>query len=360
MKNLDTFLSLLKGLTSSAEGAAVLESVAQCGGKKDLCQLVGDYLLDPIDSLTLDLVRKIDERSRQLARDTLSLREDHPDFDDNDVPACLWLWARIIEHVLSTDARPFCTFCYRTVALRSNGRLKEYCPEHASNKGNAGGYLRGRAHQKAFEEFLADQESPDDLVLGLLRFELNSRRKAGGNAGYVFKESIRKIQASGIRLDIKLDDLHWMTQGHPDWTELALRWRQHVEDYEGVGQISKGLIAVTPSQLVEQWIRWNAWKERGDFSARVGKGRPTKIDHDEALRLRAEGMRVSDIAKHFPEVNPKSLIVFFSRWDLAHIDREQALQMRNEGKTDAEIAAHFSVSPKSVTKVLALEEGVPD
>ena len=46
MKNLDTYLSLLKGLTSSAESAAVLESVAQCGGKKDLCQLVGDYLLE--------------------------------------------------------------------------------------------------------------------------------------------------------------------------------------------------------------------------------------------------------------------------------------------------------------------------
>ncbi len=340
--------------------ASAAASAAQRMPKKALCAQVSDQLGEPIEALSLDLVRRFDERSRQLARETLSSREEHPDFDDNDVPACLWLWARIIEYVLFTDARPFCTFCYRTVALRSNGRLKEYCPEHASNKGNAGGYLRGRAHQKAFQEYLADQESPDDLVLGLLRFELNSRRKGGGNAGYVFKESIRKIQASGIRLDIKLDDLHWMTQGHPDWTELALRWRQHVEDYEGVGQISKGLIAVTPSLLVEQWIRWNAWKERGDFGARVGKGRPTKIDHDEALRLRAEGMRVSDIAKHFPTVNPKSLIVFFSRWDLAHIDREQALQMRNEGKTDAQIAAHFSVSPKSVAKVLALEVGVPD
>ena len=59
----------------------------------------------------------------------------------------------------------------------------------------------------------------------------------------------------------------------------------------------------------------------------------------------------------FLTVNPKSLIVFFSRWDLAHIDREQALQMRNEGKTDTQIAAHFSVSPKSVAKVLASEEG---
>jgi len=105
--------------------------------------------------------------------------------------------------------------------------------------------------------------------------------------------------------------------------------------------------------LVEQWLRWKAWTVAGDPVAQIGKGRPAQFDQDEALRLRAEGMRVSEIAGKFPRIKPKSLIVFFSRWDLAHIDREQAVRMHREGKTDEEIAKFFGVALRSVTKVLA-------
>lgn len=312
MKNLDTYLSLLKSLTPSAEGAAVLESVAQCGGKKDLCQLVGDYLLEPIDSLTLDLVRKIDDRSRLSA-------QSH--FADNTVPECLWLLARIVEHVLSTDTRPFCAFCYRTVSVRSNGRLKDYCPEHASgSNGNAGGYLRGRAHQEAFENHLAGQIPPDELALKLLRHQCNARRKGGGDAGYILAGTASWNWSSGSELDIRELKLLEIAHGHPDWTELALRWRQDFKDDEGVAEISKGAIAVTPSRLVEQWLRWKAWMVAGDYKARVGKGRPQKIDPERAMAVWAQempkGVKAGDIYAQIAAefgVSEKSVAVFFSR-----------------------------------------------
>ena len=312
MKNLDTYLSLLKGLTSSAESAAVLESVAQCGGKKDLCQLVGDYLLEPIDSLTLDLVRKIDERSRLSA-------QSH--YEDNPVPECLWLLARIVEHVLSTDARPFCAFCYRTVAVRSNGRLKDYCPEHASgSNGNAGGYLRGRAHQEAFENHLAAQVPPDELALKLLRHQCNARRKGGGDAGYIVAGTASWNWSSGSELDIGELKLLQISHGHPDWTELALRWRQDFEDHEGVVEISKGAIAVTPSRLIEQWLRWKAWMVAGDYKARVGKGRPQIINPERAVAVWAQetekGVKACEIYAQIAAefgVSEKSVAVFFSR-----------------------------------------------
>lgn len=354
MKNLPEYLSLLKRLPLSSQGEAVLASAGECKSKKDLCRQLGEHLGGSIDSLTLDLAREIDESSRQLALERLPRHGAQPDFADDNLPECRWLWAKIVEYVLSTDARPFCAFCYRTVAVRSNGRPKDYCPEHASgSQGNAAGYLRGRAHQKAFADHLAAQESPDELAFKLLRFQFYSRRNGGGNPGDIVKHSIDNIRSSGIQLDAEEGGLDWMTRGQPDWTELALRWRKHVQDDEGVVPISNGSIAVTPLRLVEQWIRWNAWKDRGDFSARVGKGRPAKFDHDEAVRLRDLGMPVSEIAKRFPEINPKSLFVFFSRRDLAQIDREEALQMHADGKTDEQIAARFEVSARSVAKVLS-------
>lgn len=312
MKNLDAYLPLLNRLLLSVEGAAVLESVAQCRGKKELCQLVGDYLLEPIDSLTLDLVRKIDERSRLSARSH---------FEDNTVPECLWLLARIVERVLSTDARPFCAFCYRTVSVRSNGRLKDYCPEHASgSNGNAGGYLRGRAHQEAFENHLAGQAPPDELALKLLRHQCNARRKGGGDAGYIVAGTASWNWSSGSELDIGELKLLQIAHGHPDWTELALRWRQDFEDHEGVVEINKGAIAVTPSRLLEQWLRWKAWMVAGDYKARVGKGRPQKIVPERAIAVWTQemdkGVKAGEIYAQIAEefgVTEKSVAVFFSR-----------------------------------------------
>jgi len=372
MKSLEKCLNLLKRLSLSPDGEAVLAAAAECDKhlkerpnrepvlepatksqrRENLRKLVSGYLDEPIETLNVDVVRKIDERSR------LSVLPNHV---ENTVPECLWLLARIVEHFLSEDARPYCAFCYRTVAVRSNGRLKEFCPEHASgSKGNAGGYLRGRAHQEAFKKDLAHQLHPDELALKLLRHQFNARRKGGGDAGYIVAGTAGRNWSFGSGLDIGELKLTQIAQGHPDWTELALRWRQDFEDWEGVAQISKGAVAITPKLLVKQWLRWKAWMVAGDHGAQVGKGRPAKFDHDEALRLRAEGMRVSEIAKKFPQVNPKSLIVFFSRWDLAHIDRDRALQLRHEGKTNEEIATIFGVSARSVTKVLPSDKDGSD
>ncbi len=260
----------------------------------------------------MDVVRKVDERSR------LSVL---PNYDENTVPECLWLLARIVEHFLSEDARPYCAFCYRTVAVRSNGRLKEYCPEHASgSKGNAGGYLRGRARQEAFEDYLARQVSTDDLALKLLRHQFNARRKGGGDAGYIVAGTAGRNWSFGSGLAIGELKLTQIAQGHPDWTELALRWRQDFDDSEGSAQISKGAVAITPKLLVKQWLRWKAWIIAGDANARVGKGRPQQIDPEGAIEIwkreKDKGLKAGEIyaliAKEY-EVTDKSVAVFFSR-----------------------------------------------
>lgn len=312
MKNLDAYMPLLNRLSLSAEGVDLLDSAAQCERKKDLCLLVSKHLSKPIDSLTPGLVRTIDERSRLAAQLRL---------DESTVPECLWLLARIVEGVLSGDSRPFCAFCYRTVAVRSNGRLKDYCPEHASgSNGNARGYLRGRAHQDAFEDHLADQGTADELAFKLLRHQCNARRKGGGDAGYILAGTASWNWSSGSELDIRELKLLEIAHGHPDWTELALRWRQDFDDHEGVVEISKGAIAVTPSRLVEQWLRWKAWMVAGDYKARVGKGRPQKIDPERAMAVWAQeipkGVKAGEIYAQIAAeygVSEKSVAVFFSR-----------------------------------------------
>jgi uncharacterized protein (DUF433 family) len=404
MKDLSPYIDLLSPLPwKSIESKEMLALARSCRKRSELLALIGTVTgTEPAD-LTLDLVRDLDYRARDQAR-------------SEDVAAAekLWVLARLVEYLLSLNQRPLCKFCYRTVGLRTNGRLKDLCPHHATGKdsGRTAEYQRGRKHQHDMERLLSLLPSAEEFAQALLTYQLNSLRAKGGAPATIISrfdfndfiadkfikqmnaasnqknadDSSGQATADAKRQDSADESWDWavqldeaaggsglwrisrselgiadITQDYPDWTELAMRWRAQFADLEGLQKLNGvGESAVTPLMLIEQWLRWKAWTVRGDSSARVGKGRPSKFDHEEALRLRAQGMRVSAIAKHFPEVHPKYLTVFFSRWDLAHIDREQALKMRNEGKTDAEIAAHFSVSTKSVTKVLASEEGVPD
>lgn len=333
MNSFDKCLNLLKRLTLSPDGEAVLLAAAQCDKhlkerpnrepvlepatkgqrRENLRKLVSGYLDEPIETLNVDVVRKIDERSR------LSVL---PNYVENTVPECLWLLARIVEHFLSEDARPYCAFCYRTVAVRSNGRLKEFCPEHASgSKGNAGGYLRGRAHHEAFEEYLAKQVSTDELALKLLRHQFNARRKGGGDAGYIVAATADgRNWTFGSGLDLGELKLPQIVHEHPDWTELAFRWRKYFEDSEGVTQIRMGTVAITPKHLVKQWLRWKAWMVAGDVKARVGKGRPQQINPEGAMEIwereKDKGLKAGEIYAKIAEeyeVTEKSVAVFFSR-----------------------------------------------
>ena len=363
MNAIKDYCMLLKGLPRlSEEAMALLTEASEFTKSKQLTGLVGDVSHMDFAEPSLDLVRNLDVMARQRVRADLEGAE------------CLWLLARLVEYVLSMKHRPFCKFCFRTVAVRSNGRLKDFCPMHASGTSSrdTAAYQRGRKHQADLEAYLeklpklskgrGTDKLPhlDFLEWRLLSFQLNAFRKGGGSAGYIVTHLDWDAWIVGAPLNIDELRLPEITDDHPDWSELAWRWRTLFEDHEGVQQLGKGGVAATPRMLVEQWLRWKAWMVAGDNVAQVGKGRPAKINQEEALRLRAEGLPVSEIAKRYPTANPKSLLVFFSRWDLAHIDRDQAIQMRNEGMTDAQIAAHFSVSPKSVAKVLASVEGATD
>jgi hypothetical protein len=359
MDSIKDYCMLLKGLPRlSEEAMALLTEASEFTKSKQLTGLVGDVSHMDFAEPSLDLVRNLDVMARQRVRADLEGAE------------CLWLLARLVEYVLSMKHRPFCKFCFRTVAVRSNGRLKDFCPMHASGTSSrdTAAYQRGRKHQADLEAYLeklpklskgrGTDKLPhlDFLEWRLLSFQLNAFRKGGGSAGYIVTHLDWDAWIVGAPLNIDELRLPEIADDHPDWSELAWRWRTLFEDHEGVQQLGKGGVAATPRMLVEQWLRWKAWMVAGDNVAQVGKGRPAKINQEEALRLRAEGLPVSEIAKRYPTANPKSLLVFFSRWDLAHIDRDQAIRWRADGKTDEEIAARFKVSARSVAKVLSQGE----
>ena len=269
----------------------MLTEASEFTKSKQLTGLVGDVSHMDFAEPSLDLVRNLDVMARQRVRADLEGAE------------CLWLLARLVEYVLSMKHRPFCKFCFRTVAVRSNGRLKDFCPMHASGTSSrdTAAYQRGRKHQADLEAYLeklpklskgrGTDKLPhlDFLEWRLLSFQLNAFRKGGGSAGYIVTHLDWDAWIVGAPLNIDELRLPEIADDHPDWSELAWRWRALFEDHEGVQQLGKGGVAVTPRMLVEQWLRWKAWMVAGDHGAQVGKGRPAKINREEALRATCRG-----------------------------------------------------------------------
>ena len=344
MKHLSPYIDLLSLLSwKSIESEEMLVVARSCRKRADLLALIGSVTGTEPAELTLKLVRDLDYLARQQVR-----------FHHDAAAEKLWVLARLVEYLLSLNQRPICKSCYRSVGLRSNGRLKDFCPHHASGKdsGRTAEYQRGRKHQHDMERLLSLLPSAEEFAQALLAYQLNSLRLMGGAAGRIvskfdfnrfiggnlFKipavqsisdeewtalmegdgEELRQLnEAAGGELrwrfskaELMLDEI---TQDFPDWTELAMRWRARLDDFEGVQKL-KGCAdgAVTPLLLMEQWLRWKAWKLLGDEAVPVRRGRPARIDADVAVKMRAEGRTAKEIGEFF-DVNPKSVMVFFSR-----------------------------------------------
>ncbi len=344
MKELSSYALLLSKLPwKTEEGKEVLLNAASLRKRKELAALIGSVTGTEQADLTLELVRHLDSQARHQVR-----------VDDIADAEKLWALARLVEYLLSLNQRPICKFCYRSVSLRSNGRLKDFCPHHASgmDAGHTAEYQRARKRQQALDLLLQLLPSPEDFAQALLEYQLNSLRVKGGVAGRIvskfdfngfidgklFKipaaqsisddewtalmenrdERLRQLnEAAGGELrwrfskdELMLDDI---AQDFPDWTDLAMRWRARFDDFEGVQEL-KGSAdgAVTPLLLMEQWLKWKAWTLAGDEAVPVRRGRPAKIDADVAVKMRAEGRTAKEIGEFF-DVSPKSVMVFFSR-----------------------------------------------
>jgi hypothetical protein len=344
MKELASYAQLLSKLPwKIEEGKEVLLNAARLRKRKELAALIGSVTgTEPAD-LTLELVRDLDYQARHQVR-----------VDDVAAAEKLWALARLVEYLLSLNQRPICRFCYRSVGLRSNGRLKDFCPHHASgmDAGHAAEYQRARKRQHALDRLLQLLPSSEDFAQALLEYQLNSLRLKGGVAGRIvskfdfngfidgklFKippsqsisddewtglmenryERLRQLnEAAGGELrwrfskaELMLDDL---TQDSPDWTELAMRWRARFDDLEGLQKLKDGAEgAVTPLLLMEQWLKWKAWSVVGDETVQIRRGRPAKIDREGAIKMRGEGKTDAEIAAKY-DVSKKSVGVFFSR-----------------------------------------------
>jgi hypothetical protein len=273
-----------------------------------LCEAVAQLGQIKATKFSLEMVRMWDEQAR--------LRAQHQQGGDEFVDRW-WLAARLCEFGLAEKHRPFCRYCFRTVQSRTNKRLKQFCPEHASD-GDRGAYLRGYRFGSEFDETAsggAVHTLLDDLEYRFLLHQLNSVRMGAGSVRNMV-DPVHALKPNSwsraAQLDLQALRVTEILEGYPDWTELALRWRGLFSDETGVSELTERGMAVTPRLLLEQWIRWRIWNEVGDKHAQVGRGRPSKIDEETALKLREEGRTHAQIAEHFG-VTKIAVSMFFSR-----------------------------------------------
>lgn len=301
--------SALERLPLDVESKALLEQAGDLDELR-LLKLLQPHFTVVIKAIDLGVVRALQELARGLGKageSGLSL------FNQ------VWLLARLSELFASRNLLPFCSRCYRTVAMRRDGRPKEFCPEHASDNEstNRGGYLRGYRFSTEFVERVSSEEFENqvtELEYRFLRHQYYSTRYGAGAASYVVcpEEVTEPIWTKGTALTIEGLRLNEICDDYPDWTELTLRWRKLFNDEEGVQELLAQDRAITPRVLVTQWLRWKAWSDLGDKTARVGKGRPAKIDKDTALKLKADGKTYAEIAEIFG-VSKVAVGMFFTR-----------------------------------------------
>jgi hypothetical protein len=296
MKDHSTYFDILSRLPwKSIEPLETVSLGRFCHKHSHLLGLVGYITETEPEELTLDLVRNLDRSARQ-------------SIQTGNVAAAerFWVCARLAEYRLSLYQRPFCKSCYLSVTLRSNGRLKDFCPGHSSGKeaGHTAEYQRGRKRQQKMDRLLSLLPSKEEFAQALLTYQLNSLRAKGGAPAtiisrfdfnrFIIDKSIKQMDAtsnqkiaddslSNLEADTRwhdsaderwdrmkqLDDAagepgRWridpselrladITEGYPDWTELATRWRALFADSEGLQKLS-GVVdgAVTPLMLVDQ------------------------------------------------------------------------------------------------------------
>lgn len=301
--------SSLERLPLGEDAKALLTKIKSCD-ELGLLKLLAPFFTTSMKTIDLAVVRALQSLARGLAASGESRL---PLLDQ------AWLLARATEEFASKGLRPFCSRCYRTVAVRRDGRFKEFCPEHASDNeaSNRGGYLRGYRFSAEFAEQVNSEQFEKlvaDLEYRFLRHQLFSTRKGSGAASNVVLPVVTTesnwTQGTGLTVQsLRLDEI---CDDFPDWTELAQRWRLLFDDQEGVQELKSDVHAVTPRLLVTQWLRWKVWSDAGDKSARVGKGRPPKIDKDAALKLRVDGNTHAQIADHFG-VSKAAVAMFFTR-----------------------------------------------
>lgn len=309
MRSLEQYLTLLRALKISSNSLEWLEKFAHLEGEDAV-------LADIYKGAGLD--KDILLRQAVLALDRSARTSFLANPEESHVIEGNWLGARVVEFIGASRHLRLCKFCFRTVDVRMDHRPKEFCSVHASGgeTGNPGGYLRGR---KSFSGFLAcmadlrDELKLDEIEVRLLRLQLASVKRGGGDAAWV----VNKLMSEFAEFFLNREErgrinLHNISYSYPDWTELALRWRSEVGDVVGKSLIEKGHVAVTAKLLLDQWIHFYAWSHAGDRDARVGKGRPVRIEPAKANALKAAGQRNAEIAKTFG-VSKGSVDVFFSR-----------------------------------------------
>ncbi len=254
----------------------------------------------------------------------------------------LWATARLLECFGQESHPPLCKFCFRTVEMRSNERPMDYCSHHAQSgkANNPAGYVRGRKAFPVFEKRLKEicsttnDGEPIDIVWEttgmLLKKQYHFANAGGGGAAYLLKAFLtgefsnpptspaelnkfdspnRLFDDAAARL-IRIDKIEGK---FPSLAEIAQGWRSQVGDVTGYKFLQANPNrCVGLNMLLQQWVRYVAWYDFGDRTARVGSGRPSRIDSDQIQKMLNENMSKAEIARRFG-VKPGSVYAHVAR-----------------------------------------------
>lgn len=290
-----------------------------------------------------DVVRELDREASSVAayvQENLGLvdgyasrRKKHPNpkHDENRF-RYLWTLARLLEWA-GERSLGLCSFCHRSVEDRRDGKPMLYCIKHAptENGENKGGYQRGRKHAQDFQILYrawAGRENDDAntsgseidrLTLEVLGLHMRAARNGGGSAFWALREVLRKEDESydfshlipehdlGLALLQAPTGSEWSS-----FTELAKAVREQIDDTRGLDHMKTTHGTATPLSIAEQWIRYAAWLHAGDSKARVGKGRPSEIDREKAMEMKANLVTNQEIARTF-KVSVHAVNAFFAK-----------------------------------------------
>lgn len=340
-------IRLLESIVTTPSAKAWLAQVSE--KKLSVEQLkelsLGRFGIECAETSVRDLVVELDRRARLYAQ--TRLKESNPQADPEQFE-WLWVTARLLEWYGQSGHPPLCKFCYRTVELRSNGRPMDYCAHHAqSGKAkNPAGYVRGRKAYPDFDRRLKELTETDDadqpgnyvwvIADVLLRKQFQFANAGGGDAAYLLESFLsRKLSASFDSVSAQVINIDSIKRDYPSVSEMALRWRKEAGDKAGYDALRhNNNLCVSLHTLIQQWVRYIAWHDAGDRTARVGSGRPSRIDSDQIQKMLNENMSMAEIARRFG-VKPGSVY--------AHVARKAAKVTEPKGAVEAAVANDIKI-----------------
>jgi hypothetical protein len=236
----------------------------------------------------------------------------------------------MLELLSATQHPRYCQFCYRTAWIDPNGRQTKLCRHHAQSGPHktTAGYQRGLTYKASFHARLPIQSETDrytevawEFATRCLHTHYKEAAMGREDIYHVIVDSMSPVSdylhledgTSPFQPEHR-DFARWRDElpPIPTYRDAGTAWRQQHDDRDGSLWLESADHCITPLLIYEQWVRYIAWRDAGDYHAPKAKGRPLKITPATAIQMRADGKTVSQIAAYLnvAEITVKQ---FFAR-----------------------------------------------